>query len=52
VCRKTGTLPQIRRCRAGTVSQRTLFRITIPLRINAFRDFGNFLSFGPSDAFP
>src|SRR5882672_8145884 len=42
VCRKTGTLPQIRRCRAGTVIERTLSRITIPRQINGFRDFGAF----------
>ena len=51
VCRKTGTLPQIRRCRAGTVIERTLSRITIPLQINALRDLGSFPRFGPHGAF-
>jgi|HubBroStandDraft_1064217.scaffolds.fasta_scaffold623115_2 hypothetical protein len=33
------------------VIQRALFRITIPIQISTFRDFGNFLRFGPNDAF-
>lgn len=51
VCRKTGTQPQTRQCHAGSVIQRTLFQIAIPIRISTFRKLRNAADFGPRYAF-
>jgi len=51
LCHKTGTLPQVRQCRAGTGDLKNAPRIAIPIQINTFWDFGSSLRFGPNDAF-
>ena len=52
MCRKTGTLPQIWRCRTGTVISEAPFGITISLKINALRDLGAFRVLDPMMHFP
>jgi outer membrane protein TolC len=41
VCYKTGTLPQIRHCHAGTLMYGTVFRFPIAIQINKFRNPGS-----------
>src|SRR5260370_6431101 len=50
VCRKTGTLPQIRQCRIGSMIQRQLVRLDISQQINMFRNLGDSPRLGLRDA--
>jgi serine/threonine-protein kinase RsbW len=51
VCRKTGTLPQIRQCQAGSEIPRTPVRLAILQQINKFSSFRNRGRFGARNAF-
>jgi len=51
LCHKTGTLPQVRQCRAGTGDLKKALSNHHPNAMNTFRGLGNFLRFGPNDAF-
>jgi hypothetical protein len=42
LCHKTGKLPQMRQCHAGTLIYATVIRLAIAVQMNKFRNLGSF----------